>query len=455
MSATTSIKRLDREEITDDTEKAEGQTEEDQLATDKLQALKTRMAKLEKLEETVPAKIVEEITRSIEFGVIGSGQCGARICSCFYKLGYAAVAINTAKQDLEHIELPESNKLLLNYGLGGSAKELEIGQAAAETHRDAINELVNTKLGDAQMLLFCTSLGGGSGAGSAETIVDILSKMGKPIAVITVLPQSTDDSQTKHNALKTLDKFTKMAQARKIDNLIVVDNAKIETIYSDVGQLNFFPVSNKAIVEPIDQFNVLSSKPSAVKGLDPTEFGKILTDGRGLTVYGKMRVANYQDETAIAEAVVDNLNGSLLASGFDLKKARYVGAIFTASEAVWAKIPTASVNYAMAMINDVCGSPLGVFRGIYSVDTPDDAVTVYSIFSGLGLPSLRIEQLQTDAKERMAKAEQKDEERNLSLKLETKDENVSAAEAIKKRIEAKKSSFGKLHNAAVIDRRKK
>lgn len=454
MTVKTSREKLDKEDVMDDVSRTEIEVTEDQLDDERLARLQERMAARQK-GDVGPPIIVEEKTRSIEFGIIGSGQAGSRLAECFHKLGYAAVAINTASQDLEHIDMPESNKLLLEFGLGGAAKELEIGHAAAEAHRDAINELVHRHLGDTQLLLFCTSLGGGSGAGSAEVVVDILSQMERPVAVITVLPQSTDDPQTKDNAYNTLSRFTKMAQQRKIDNMIVVDNAKIEAIYSDVGQFNFFPVSNKAIVEPIDQFNKFSCRPSAVKALDPTEFGKIFTDGQGLTIYGMMTVSNYEEETAIAEAVIDDLNGSLLASGFDLKKARYVGAIFVANEKVWEKIPSSSVNYAMSMINDVCGNPLGVYRGIYTTDTEEDAVRVYSMFSGLGLPTDRLEQLKVEAKERMKKAEEKDEERVAALKMDAPEESVSAAEAIKKRIQAKRSSFGKLHNRAVVDRRKR
>jgi len=442
-------------DIVDEQEVKVEPEEKDDMQDDKLAALKAKMAAKSR-EDEVPARIVEEKKRSIRFGVIGSGQAGSRLSSCFHKLGYPSVAVNTAQQDLEHIEIPEANKLLLDHGLGGAAKELDIGLAAAETHRDHINELIHNKLGDSQLLLFCTSLGGGSGAGSAEVIVDILANMQRPVAVITVLPMSTEDAQTKDNALKTLSKFTKYAQSRKIDNLIVVDNARIETIYSDVSQLNFFGVSNQAIVEPIDQFNTLSAMASSVKGLDPTEFAKLFTDGQGLTVYGTMKVENYaEDETAIAEAVIDNLSDNLLASGFNLKESRYAGVIFAANEKVWSQIPSRYTNYAMSVIDEACGSPLAVFKGMYTVESDEDVVKVYSMFSGLNLPKDRIEQLKTEAKEKMAEADKKDKERNVALKLDVGEETVSAAQAVKKRIEAKKSSFGKLHNMAVIDRRKK
>jgi cell division GTPase FtsZ len=358
-------------------------------------------------------------------------------------------------QDLKYIAIPDSNKLLLEYGLGGAAKEIEIGRAAAEAHRGEILQLVNDKLDTAQVYVLCLSLGGGSGAGSCETLVDLLSNIGKPLVVITVLPMDTEDAQTKANALETLSKLAKLTQTKKVNNLIVVDNAKLEAIYQDVSQVEFYGVANKAIVEPIDIFNTLSSMPSSVKGLDPMEWGKLFTDGEGLTVYGELTVENFAEDTAIAEAVVNNLNGNLLAGGFDLKQSRYVGVIITANKEVWAKIPSSSITYAMAMVNDQCGTPKGVFKGIYTVESPDPVVKVYSIFTGLGLPESRVTQLKKDAQEHMQTVKGKDEQRNLSLQLDTgTNETVSAAQKIKDKITQKSSAFGKLVGGSIVDRRK-
>ena len=89
------------------------------------------------------ARIVSKKEKSLVLGVIGSGQAGSRLAEAFHKEGYDAVVINTAMQDLKYIDVPDSNKLLLEYGLGGAAKEIEIGRAAAEAHRGEILQLVN------------------------------------------------------------------------------------------------------------------------------------------------------------------------------------------------------------------------------------------------------------------------------------------------------------------------
>ncbi|NBW00086.1 MAG: hypothetical protein EBR67_11405, partial [Proteobacteria bacterium] len=230
--------------------------------------------------------------------------------------------------------------------------------------------------------------------------------------------------------------------------------AKIETIYHNVSQVDFYSVANKAIVDPIDAFNTLSSMPSSTKALDPMEFSKLFIDGEGLSVYGEFTVDNYQEDTAIAEAVINNLSGNLLASGFDLKQSKYVGFMVVANKEVWSKIPASSINYASSMINDLCGNPKGVFKGMYVLDSVADTVKVYSMFSGLGLPSSRVEQLKSETKELQSKVKDKDDSRNLTLNLDTGvNETVSAAQKIKDKIAAKSSSFGKLVTG-LVDRRK-
>jgi cell division GTPase FtsZ len=423
------------------------------LDTDKLAALKAKLASTQK-ETQMAAKIVEKKTRSLSLGIVGSGQAGGRLAEAFNRKGYDAVAVNTASQDLKFLDLPESNKLVLEGTLGGAAKELEIGRATAEANRDRIALLVQEQLGSCQVHVLTLSLGGGSGAGSCEVMVDILSETGKPLVVMTVLPMDSDDSQTKHNALETLSKLARMAQTKKIHNLIVVDNAKLEVIYSNVSSMDFFNVANNAIVETLDVFNTLSSMPSNVKPLDPAEFGKILLDGEGLTVYGEITVSNYQEDTAIAEAIISSLNSNLLSGGFDLKQSRYVGFILAGNKDVWAKIPNGSVGYAASMIQDNAGSPKGIFRGVYTVDMPENVLKVYTMFSGLGLPATRIDQLKSEAKAHVDNTKGKDAARNLTLNLSTgTDETVSAAQKIKDKIATKNSAFGKLMGG-VVDKRK-
>jgi cell division GTPase FtsZ len=426
-------------------------TKEDPILT----ALKNKMSAKQESNKDMTIKIVDKKKISIELGIIGSGQAGSRLAETFYKKGYPAVVINTAPQDLEFIKIPENNKLLLKYGLGGASKDLSIGASAAEQYKDSINELVATKLSDTQVFIFCTSLGGGSGAGSIDTIIDVLSATSKPIVVLAILPMSAEDSKAKSNALESLSKLANAAQNKKIQNIILIDNAKVETIFADVSPNHFFEVSNEAIVNPIDIFNTLSSKPSNVKPLDPMEYLKVLIDGGSLSVYGQIDVTNYTEATSIAEGVINNLNSGLLAEGFNLKDSKYVGIIMVARKNVWDKTPQLAINYALSIIGENSGSPEGIFHGVYeSEDVEDDIIRVYSFFSGLGLPELRVAQLKKDAAAFVESSKNKDVSRNLNLKLDNHTDSVtSAAEKIRAQISQKKSAFGTLLTATV-DKRK-
>lgn len=454
MNAKSSVEEVSEEIVDDVSANPVEELSPEVLDINKLAALKAKSQAKQNEQKVATSMNTKKRDRSVVFGIIGSGQAGGRIAEAFYRLGYDAIAINTAMQDLKHIDIPDANKLLLEGTLGGAAKETDIGHQAAEANRDSIAELIDMKLSSAQLNILCLSLGGGSGAGSCDVMVDILSQTGKPLVVMAALPMDTEDAQTKHNALETLAKLAKMTQTKKVNNLIVVDNAKIEAIYHNVSQTEFFSVANKAIVEPIDVFNTLSSMPSSVKGLDPMEFSKLFVDGEGLTVYGELTVENYAEETALAQAVINNLGSNLLASGFDLKQSKYVGVIFAANKNVWKQIPSVSVNYSMAMINDTCANPKAVFKGIYEVDDiKEDVVKVYSMYSGIGLPEARVSQLKKEAQTHMQNAKGKDDNRNLTLNLDTGvNETISEAQKIKDKISAKSSAFGKM--MGVKDRRK-
>ena len=106
------------------------------------------------------------------------------------------------------------------------------------------------------------------------------------------------------------------------------------------------------------------------------------------------------------------------------------------------------------MISDLC-NPEAVFKGIYEVDDDENVVKIYTIFSGLGLPDSRVEQLKKETQELKSKQKEKNESRNLDLNINTGSDDISStADKIKQQIAAKKSAFGKLAQGAIIDRRK-
>lgn len=402
--------------------------------------------------------LVEEQDRSLSVGVVGVGQCGSKIAEEFYSRGYPAVAINTATQDLKHINLPEDKKLFLDYALGGAGKDLEIGRAAAEEYSQEIVDHVKESLDDCDMLTLTISGGGGTGSGSAETMVSLLAGLEKPLSVIFVLPMTSEDAVSKHNAIQTLAKLAKLASADVINSLSVVDNAKIESMYPDLSMSQFWKTANTSIVEPLHLFNKLSANASAYTSLDPMDFSRVFVGTGDCSLYGMVEVPDYTDEEAIAHAIVTNLENGLLADGFDLKQTRAAGVIITGPKKALEAIPAANLEYAFAMVNKICNEGTRVYRGVYEVPAKDDVVRVYSFFSGLGLPEERVTELKAEAEKHMETLKIKEDSRATSMNIDIGKTNVvSAADRVYNKIKSKNSAMGKLtkNSKRLVDKRRR
>jgi len=421
-----------------------------------LQMLKDK----QKSKEDKVKAVTTKRDRSLYFGFVGSGQAGSRLCEVAYGMGYEGCCFNTAQQDLEFINMPENRKTLIRIGLDGAGKELENGRRAVEQNADLIiNKLKETFSEEQEMLMLCISGGGGTGSGSATRLVELMGQLGKPIGVIYVLPMDTEDALSKHNAVVTLGKLAKMASDDIISPLVVVDNSKIELLYPGLSKAEFWSTANNAIVEPLHLFNMLSAQPSAYESLDSSDFGKVLLAG-DCTIFGSIEIENYLETTAIAEAILENLETGLLANDFNLKEARVGGFIVVGNKKVLQETPAVNIQYASHMISDICDSP-ALVSGVYEQPIEEDVVRVYTMLSGLGLPSARIESLKEEAEQKMEALRNKEKTRanNMAVNYGNKTTTQNMAEEIHQKIKMNKSAFGRLTNNAinknVKDRRKR
>ena len=105
------------------------------------------------------------------------------------------------------------------------------------------------------------------------------------------------------------------------------------------------------------------------------------------------------EPTALADAIEENVTANVLAEGFDLSQTIRAGIVLVAPPDVLEQIPSINVNYAFKALNDIVGSA-DVFRGVYTMNRGLDSsaevgdfVTMYCIFSGIGLPRDRVEAL--------------------------------------------------------------
>ena len=404
-------------------------------------------------------KAVAVRDRSLYFGMVGLGQGGARLVETAYNFGYEGCVFNTATQDLQHIALPDNKKIYLPFSLGGAGKELDNGRQAIEQNEKLILEVLNNVFDDSQeMLLLAVTGGGGTGSGGAEAMANLMLSLGKPVGIIYVLPMDSEDTLSKHNAITTLSKLAKMASTDAIATLIVVDNSKIELLYPGLSKAEFWTTANNAIIEPLHLFNHLSSQPTKYESLDSMDYTKIFVGG-DCQIYGMIEVSDYMETTAIAEAIIENLEAGLLASDFNLKETRLGGFIITGNSNVLSKLPAVNINYASHMISEVCDSP-SLVSGVYEQPLEEDVVRVYTLFSGLGLPTARIENLRKEAEQKMNVLKEKEQNRTnkMTVSYGAGTDSQTKAQEVHKMIKQKNSNFGKITQSAgrrIVDKRKR
>ena len=428
---------------------------EDKMDPEVLKNLKSKLNSKPPVEDDVFA-VVDKRSVSLELAIVGVGQAGSRIAEVFHKKGYDVVVLNTSAQDLEYIDVPASQKLLLEGSLGGTGKDLDLGREIFAANSDSIENAIARVTEGNHMVYLTMSGGGGTGSSSVDTLVPILFGTGLAVGVIYVLPKATEDALSKKNSLETLSRLARMAKDNMISNLIVVDNARIEQIYANLSQSKFWETSNEAIVEPLHVFNTLTSKPSRFTSLDPSDFGKIISCG-DCSVYGVIEVEDYMEETSLAEAVIDSLSRNMLASGFDVSQTRTGGVIITGSREVLDKLPAININYCFHMISEQTNGA-SIFQGVYDVDSEEDCVKIYSWFAGLGLPKDRIESLKRESQAQSVVASEKERNRGMAMSIDLEEDDTnSLAREINRKIKNKTSSFNKLQvgsRASIIDKRR-
>lgn len=438
-------------ELDEPDEQAEQETKEELRTVAKTEA----EARYKPRIDTIQKALMDPHTKGVRWGVVGIGQGGGRIAEQFAKFGYDACVMNTAKQDLAFVELPESHKLFMDYALGGAGKDMNVGSSAIEAYKTEVMALVRKCLSDAETIVVCVGGGGGTGSGGAEYLIKLVSGMGVPVMVLYTLPQESEGAITKANSIRALSRVAKLTQDESVNALIVVDNSKIQQIYPDISAGQFWKVANFDIVNILNMFNTLCRCDTDYDSLDPMDFVRIFSAGN-CTIYGKIDIPipmqNGQvmmHETELANIVTKNLQSGLLADGFDLKETTAGGIIITGHEDLLSQLPAISINFMYHELNELVGDA-NMFRGLYKDDQPNESISVYTILSGLGLPQQRVKKLLAEAKSAVDAIKSKSSDKS---KMSISDEPTAGEQSKMEEMQSQNTAFGRLAGKRGMRRR--
>lgn len=334
---------------------------------------------------------------AFKFAIAGLGQGGSRIAEQFYKIGYRRVAIiNTTHQDTAHIQVPDPNKLIIPTDFGGAGKNPECAHRAAKQFREEIYDHLKKNWGNNyDYALVCTGAGGGTGAGSLDTVIDIIGQLNSGLGlvnthtgVIVALPKQDEGHRVAANTIMTLDVLKK----HTLTPVITVDNERIRQIYPNTPITQFWDTANKSTVTLLHLFNKIAAQSSPITTFDPADLASVLNSGN--IALGATAIAQYSTQENITHAIRQQLQNNILVSN-DISKASSAALIIIANQKVLGSISQENLDHAFQMLNRILSPDSTVHRGIYHGNNND--LRVYTIIGGLPESTSRHQQFMKQA----------------------------------------------------------
>ncbi len=343
-------------------------------------------------------EIKDESNGSLVFGIIGSGQCGSRLAESFFSLGYKkTICCNTAKHDLSSINIPDGHKIHFDIGLDGAAKDMKIGEQAADKYYQNIYDMFSKIFSKVDRIIICAGLGGGSGAGSLFVLLDAAkeylkyigvkdpsSKIGMMLTLPTIGEQSS--RRVNENVSMALTDVLSFAEHKLIAHVVLIDNSKIENMLPSLTVDKFWPTVNSTVVGLFHVFNLLSKQHSNYTSFDTKEYDHALSAG-GCMIFGVSKIleTDLLDQQLLSMSFKMNIEKTLLASNFDLRTASVAVGAAIGSKKHFSTINglMKNVNYAFDTLAKMTGEAT-VHRGVYEHDK--DKFIVYTLISGLASP---------------------------------------------------------------------
>ena len=340
-------------------------------------------------EQEVEEEIVDTFEDSaFKLAVVGVGQGGSRIAETFWQLGYRRVGvINTAKQDLALVKIPDSNKLLI--GDGGAGKNPTKAEEVFKTRYEDILDFLKKSFGKGyERVLVCVGAGGGTGAGGAASVLevchDLNQTLGKEtkdtdakVGCIVALPTRGEGIKVQENAKKTVTKIMDLCKAGVISPLIILDNEKIKQLYPRLSVNQFWSTANSSICSLLHLFNKISSKESSYTTFDKADLDTIFSSG--IITFGATPIKD-TSESAISYAIRDNLRKNILA-GIDVSTGNVAACVIIGDKESLNNIPQTSLEHGFEQLSRMMGKNSTVHRGIYAGSKK--GLAVYTAIGGL------------------------------------------------------------------------
>ena len=247
--------------------------------------------------------------------VIGIGGGGVNAVNRMIDAGLRGVEFVAINTDAQALLMSDADVKLdigrdLTRGLGAGS-DPDVGRAAAEAHREEIEELIN----GSDMVFITAGEGGGTGTGAAPVIAEIAKSLGALTIGVVTRPFQFEGRRRAVQADNGIQRLKE-----KVDTLIVIPNDRLLTVANDKTSLvNAFKMADEILLQGVAGITNLITTP----GLINTDFAdvKMILTRAGSALMG-IGIASGDNRAVVAakdaisspmlEAAIDGARGILL-----------------------------------------------------------------------------------------------------------------------------------------------
>ena len=255
--------------------------------------------------------------------VVGIGGGGVNAVNRMIDAGLKGVEFIAVNTDAQALLMSDADVKLdigrtVTRGLGAGS-DPEVGRAAAEEHRDEIEEVLK----GADMVFVTAGKGGGTGTGGAPVVAEIAKSLGALTIGVVTRPFGFEGRRRAVQADAGIQKLRE-----KVDTLIVIPNDRLLTVSTEkTSMVNAFKMADEILLQGVSGITELINNP----GLINTDFAdvRMIMSNAGTAVMGigtasgdgrAVSAAKNAITSPLLEASIEGARGVLLniSGGTDL-----------------------------------------------------------------------------------------------------------------------------------------
>jgi cell division protein FtsZ len=258
-----------------------------------------------------------------EIKVVGVGGGGVNAINRMIDAGLKGVEFIAVNTDAQALLMSDADLKLdigrtITRGLGAGS-DPDVGKAAADEHRDEIEEALK----GADMVFITAGEGGGTGTGAAPVIAEIAKNQGSLTIAVVTRPFSFEGRRRAVQAELGVNNLKD-----RVDTIIVIPNDRLLDIANDkTSMVNAFKMADEVLLQGVQGITNLITTP----GLINTDFAdvKMIMQNAGSAIMGigtasgegrAVTAAKLAITSPLLEASIEGAKGILLniAGGTDL-----------------------------------------------------------------------------------------------------------------------------------------